>query len=172
MTKKELAKKIVEAAYLEGDFILSSGRRSKYYMDKYLFSTKPELLGAIAEYASALLAEGTARVAGAELGAVPIAAAISLRTGLPFVIVKKQAKEYGTSKMVEGVLEAGDKVTLVEDIITTAGQCVKAANALKAAGAEVLKIVGIIDREEGGRENIEAAGFAYEPLFTRAELGI
>jgi len=172
MEKTELAKKIVKAAYLEGDFILSSGKRSKYYMDKYLFSTKPELLRAIAEHAAALLPAGIARIAGAELGAVPLAAAISLHTGLPFVIVKKQVKEYGTSKAIEGVLEKGDKVALIEDIITTATQCIKAAQALTAAGAEVVKIIGIIDREEGGRENIQSAGFAYEPLFTRAALGI
>jgi orotate phosphoribosyltransferase len=172
MEKSELGKKIVEAAYLEGDFVLSSGKRSKYYMDKYLFSTKPELLRAISEHAAALVPAGTVRIAGAELGAVPLAAALSLQTGLPFVIVKKQVKEYGTSKAIEGILDFGDKVTLIEDIITTATQCIRAAQLLKETGAEVVRIIGIIDREEGGRENIEKAGFAYEPLFTKKELGI
>jgi len=110
--------------------------------------------------------------AGAELGAVPLAAAVSLQTRLPFVIVKKQVKDYGTSKPIEGVLEPGDKVTLVEDIITTAGQCIKAADALKAAGAEVVKIIGILDRQEGGAENIRAAGYAYEPLFVKSDMGV
>jgi orotate phosphoribosyltransferase len=172
MNKPELAARIKQAAYLEGDFVLSSGRRSKYYFDKYLFTTKPELLGAVARLVAEMLPGETARIAGAELGAVPLAAAVSLQTRLPFVIVKKQTKDYGTSKPIEGVLEPGDKVTLVEDIITTAGQCIKAANALKAAGADVIRIIGIIDRQEGGAENIRQAGFDYEPLFVKTDLGV
>jgi orotate phosphoribosyltransferase len=172
MQKAELARRIKEAAYLEGDFLLSSGRRSKYYFDKYLFTTKPELLGAVARLVAEMLPGDTVRIAGAELGAVPLAAAVSLQTRLPFVIVKKQVKDYGTSKPIEGVLEPGDKVTLVEDIITTAGQCIKAADALKAAGAEVVKIIGILDRQEGGAENIRAAGYAYEPLFVKSDMGV
>ena len=172
MQKSERAQRIKQAAYLEGDFVLSSGRRSKYYLDKYLFTTRPELLGAVARLAAELLPGDTARIAGAELGAVPLAAAVSLHTRLPFVIVKKQAKDYGTSKPIEGVLQAGDKVALVEDIITTAGQCIKAANALKDAGAQVIKVIGIIDRQEGGADNIRDAGFEYEPLFVKADLGI
>lgn len=172
MKKADLGRQIIEAAYLEGDFILSSGRRSKYYLDKYLFSTRPELLGGIARLAAELLPAETMRLAGAELGAVPLAAAMSLHTKLPFVIVKKQVKDYGTARPIEGVLEPGDKVTLVEDIITTAGQCLKAAQSITNAGAEVIKIIGIIDRQEGGAENIRDAGYAYEPLFTKQELGI
>ena len=172
MEKQQLAQQIKDAAYLEGDFILSSGRRSKYYLDKYLFTTRPELLGAIARLCAELVPPETMRVAGAELGAVPLAAALSLHTRLPFVIVKKQVKEYGTSKAIEGVLEAGDKVTLIEDVITTAGQCIKAADALKAAGAEVVSVIGVIDRQEGGAENIKAAGYPYTPLFTRQDLGV
>jgi orotate phosphoribosyltransferase len=172
MDKAELAKKVKAACYLEGDFILSSGRRSKYYLDKYRFSTLPELLRAVAKELAARLPEGIDRIAGAELGAVPLAAAVALETGLPYVIVKKEAKDYGTKNPVEGVLNAGDRVALVEDIITTAAQSIKAAQRLVGAGATVEKIIGVIDREEGGSENIAAAGFAYDRVFTKSELGI
>ncbi len=172
MDRVELAKKVKEACYLEGDFILSSGLRSKYYLDKYRFSTKPELLREIAKELAARLPAGIDRVAGAELGAVPLAAAVSLETGLPFVIVKKEMKEYGTKNPVEGVLNAGERVALVEDIITTATQSIKAAKRLVEKGAIVEKIIGVIDREQGGGENIAAAGFAYDRVFTKSDLGI
>jgi orotate phosphoribosyltransferase len=172
MDRAELAKKIKEACYLEGDFILSSGKRSKYYIDKYRFSTRPELLREVAKKLAALLPTGINRLAGAELGAVPLAAAVALETGLPYVIVKKEAKDYGTKKPVEGLLEAGDRVALVEDIITTAAQSIKAAKRLEEAGATVVKIIGVIDREEGGAENIAAAGFAYDRVFTKTDLGV
>lgn len=172
MDKSELAKKIKEACYLTGDFILSSGKRSNYYLDKYRFSTNPALLREVAKELAARLPAGIDRIAGAELGAVPLAAAVALETGLPYVIVKKEAKEYGTKHAVEGILNPGDRVALVEDIVTTAAQSIKAANRLVAEGAVVVKIIGTIDRLEGGRENIEAAGFAYEPVFTKTELGI
>ncbi len=172
MDRAELAKKIKEACYLEGDFILSSGKRSKYYIDKYRFSTRPELLREVAKELAARLPEGINRLAGAELGAVPLAAAVALETGLPYVIVKKEAKDYGTKKPVEGVLEAGDRVALVEDIITTAAQSIKAAKRLVEAGVTVEKIIGVIDRLEGGAENIAEAGFAYDRVFTKVDLGI
>jgi len=172
MDKSELAVKIKQACYLEGDFILSSGKRSKYYLDKYRFSTNPELLREIARELAKRIPEGIDRLAGPELGAVPLAAAASLETGLPFVIVKKETKDYGTKHPVEGILDQGDTVILIEDIITTATQCIKAARRLVAEGAVVEKIIGIIDRQEGGGENIKNAGFDYEPLFTKSELGI
>jgi orotate phosphoribosyltransferase len=172
MEKTELAKKVKAACYLEGDFILSSGKRSKYYLDKYRFSTNPELLRGVAKQIALLLPERIDRLAGAELGAVPLAAAVALETGLPYVIVKKEVKDYGTKKAVEGILKAGDRIALIEDIITTATQCIKAAHRLKSEGANVVKIIGVIDRLEGGRDAIEAAGYAYEPVFTKTDLGI
>ncbi len=172
MDRAELARKVKEACYLEGDFILSSGKRSKYYLDKYRFSTKPELLREIAKELASRLPSGIDRVAGAELGAVPLAAAVSLETGLPFVIVKKETKDYGTKNPVEGVLNSGERVALVEDIITTAAQSIKAAKRLVEKGAIVEKIIGVIDREEGGGGNIAAAGFEYDRVFTKSDLGI
>jgi orotate phosphoribosyltransferase len=172
MEKSELAAKVKEACYLTGNFILSSGKRSNYYLDKYRFSTHPELLGAVAEEIAKRVPPGVNRLAGPELGAVPIAAAVSLKTGIPYVIVKKDQKDYGTKRPIEGILEQGDNVFLIEDIITTATQCIRAAKRLVSEGAIVTKIIGVIDRQEGGAENIAEAGFDYEPLFTKEELGI
>ena len=171
-TLEALGREIVGVAYLEGDFILSSGRRSRYYLDKYLFETRPELLRGIARELAALLPAGIDRIAGPELGAVALAAALSLETGIPFVIARREAKDYGTSKPIEGEFRPGEHVIVVEDVITTGAQAIKAAERLRSAGAEVVGILGVIDREEGGRAAIEAARFAFTPLFTKTSLGI
>ena len=168
----EVGRDLVAAAYLEGDFVLSSGRRSRYYFDKYLFETKPAILSRLAELLAGSVPAGTDRLAGPELGAVALAAAVSLRTGLPFVIVKKQSKDYATRKTIEGELHPGDRVVVVEDILTTGAAAVRAADALREAGAEVLKILAVVDREEGAAESMAAAGYAFEPLFRRSELGV
>ena len=168
----QLGKEIVKAAYLEGDFLLSSGQRSKYYLDKYRFSTNPKLLKPIAEGLAALLPANLEILAGVELGAVPLVTALSLETGLPFVIVRKGAKDYGTAKLLEGVLPEGAKLALVEDVLTTAGQAIRAANILKDLGARIEKIVYVVDREQGADANIRAAGFEPAFLFSKTSLGI
>jgi orotate phosphoribosyltransferase len=168
----ELGRDLVAAAYLEGDFVLSSGRRSRYYFDKYLFETKPWLLGRVAELLAESLPAETDRLAGPELGAVALAAAVSLRTGLPFVIVKKQSKDYATRRTIEGELVAGERIVVVEDILTTGAAAVRAADTIREAGAHVLKILAVVDREEGAAQTIAAAGYEYEPLFRRSDLGV
>ena len=172
MNKTELAGRIREVAYLEGDFTLRSGRKSKYYLDKYLFETQPEILRALAERLAAYVADSTTLIAGAELGGVPLATATSLATGKPFVIIRNARKEYGTSKPYEGKMTDADHVLLVEDIATTGGQVLEAAKLITSVGATVERIVAVIDRQEGAREKIEAAGFAFESLLTRGDLGI
>ncbi|HWG84199.1 MAG TPA: orotate phosphoribosyltransferase [Deinococcales bacterium] len=168
----DLARAIVKAAYLEGDFTLSSGQKSRYYLDKFRFSTDPALLAPIADGLASLLPPGLDRLAGVELGAVPLVTAVALRTGLPFVIVRKSAKEYGTSKLIEGVLEPGARVALIEDVLTTAGQAIRAAQMLSELGARVEKVVYVVDREQGADANIRAAGFDPAALFTKTSLGI
>jgi orotate phosphoribosyltransferase len=163
---------LVKAAYLEGDFLLSSGQRSKYYLDKYRFSTDPALLKPIAEGLAGLLPSGLTMLAGVELGAVPLVAALSLETGLPFVIVRKGAKDYGTAKLIEGVLRAEARLALVEDVLTTAGQAIRAAQMLAELGARVERIIYVVDREQGADANIRAAGFEPAALFTKSSLGI
>jgi orotate phosphoribosyltransferase len=172
MDRAELAKKIKAAAFLEGDFILRSGRHSKYYVDKYLFGTKPEILRPLAKELARLLPEDFDRLAGPELGAVTITSVLACEVNKPFVLVRKAAKGYGTDKIFEGELNKGEKVVLIEDILTTAGAALSAAERLRDYGANVLKIIGVIDREEGAAENIAQAGFQMQALFKKSDLGI
>jgi orotate phosphoribosyltransferase len=171
MTRQQLAARIKEVAYLEGDFTLRSGVKSKYYLDKYLFETQPDILAELGRL-FAQRSDGADLIAGAELGAVSLAAAASMASGKPYVIVRNAKKGYGTGKMVEGRLPAGARVLLVEDIVTSGGQVVEAARSVAEAGGRVVKVVCTIDRLQGGRGNIEAAGLDFESLLTREDLGI
>lgn len=173
MTHEELGRALKAAAFLEGEFKLRSGRTSRYYFDKYLFETDPEILTQLAQRLSAFITPQTQRIAGAELGAVALATATSLTTGLPFVIVRNARKaDYGTGKLIEGRLERGEQVLLVEDIATSGGQAIDAAQVLSEAGARVQAIVAVIDREEGARAAIEGAGHTFHALFKSSDLGI
>jgi orotate phosphoribosyltransferase len=172
MNREQLAKRIAEVSLLRGEFILRSGRKSNYYLDKYRFETQPDVLVELGKLFAERVSEKVNRIAGAELGAVPLAAAAAMACGKPFVIVRNQKKDYGTSKLVEGVLNAGDTVLIVEDVLTTGGQVLEAAKSLKDAGAKIDRIVAVIDRQEGARQNIESAGYIFEALFTTDDLGI
>ena len=172
MTKDQLAKRIAEVSLLRGEFTLRSGRKSNYYLDKYLFETHPDVLTDLGRMFAERLTPAVQRIAGAELGAVALAAATAMASGKPFVIIRNQKKDYGTSKLVEGKLEPGETVMIVEDVLTTGGQVIEAAKTLTDAGARIEKIVAVIDRLEGARANIESAGYVYESLFTTKDLGI
>lgn len=168
--REEVARNLVKHAYLVGDFVLSSGRRSKYYFDKYLFETKPFILKPLSRLLAAEIPADADRIAGPELGAVALATATSLETGIPFVIVKKASKEYATQKLIEGEIHPGERVVVVEDVMTTGAQAIASAEKLRSMGLDVLFILGIVDREEGARASVEAAGFTFKSLFTRSEL--
>ena len=173
MNDHELALALREAAFLEGDFTLRSGRKSRYYLDKYLFETQPALLRALGQRLARYVTDDVDRIAGAELGAVALAAVTALETGKPFVIVRNAKKPgYGTARLIEGRLEPGERVLLVEDIATSGGQAIEALKTLVAAGARVERVVVVIDRLEGGRANVEQAGFGFEALFTIRDLAI
>lgn len=159
-----------EVALLEGDFTLRSGRKSRYYFDKYLFECQPDILRRLGVELARLVPEGTQRLACPELGAVLLGGSVSLVTGLPMCIVRKEAKEYGTSKAIEGRLEAGERVCLVEDVLTTGGAALAAAEKVRAAGGEIVGLVGVLDREEGAGENLAAAGIPFFPLLKRADV--
>jgi orotate phosphoribosyltransferase len=162
-----------EHAYLEGDFVLRSGRRSNYYLDKYRFETRPELLSALGEHIAATVSEhepDAVRLAGPELGAVALAAAASMSSGLPFLIVRKAAKEYGTANRLEGVFEPGERVCLVEDVVTSGGAVVEALDAVREAGLECRIAVCVLDREEGGADALARRGARLVPLFRAGEL--
>ncbi|HBG77470.1 MAG TPA: orotate phosphoribosyltransferase [Phycisphaerales bacterium] len=172
MTKQELIKRVKETSYLEGDFTLRSGKKSKYYLDKYLFETHPDILKALGEEFAKHAGGDVTLIAGAELGGVALAAATAMATNKKWIIVRNSKKDYGTSKMIEGVLKKDDVVLLVEDIATTGGQVLEAAKIITEAGAKVKKIVAVIDRKQGAGENITAAGYKFESIITKEDLGI
>jgi orotate phosphoribosyltransferase len=162
-----------DAALLEGDFLLRSGKRSSYYLDKYRFSTRPDLLKPLGVAIAAAVAEhepDAVRLAAPELGAVPLAAAASLESGLPFVIVRGEAKGYGTANRIEGAFEPGECVCLVEDVVTSGGAAVEAVEALREAGLRVSNAVCVVDREEGGVDGLARAAVRLRPLFLASEL--
>jgi orotate phosphoribosyltransferase len=168
-----LAAALVEHAYLEGDFVLRSGRRSRYYLDKYRFETRPDLLGPLGERIAAAVREhepDATRLAGPELGAVALAASASLESGLPFLIVRKAAKEYGTAKRVEGPYEEGECVCLVEDVVTSGGALLESIEALREVGLVVHTAVCVVDREEGGADALARHAVRLRPLFRAGEL--
>lgn len=167
---RELAADLVRAAYLRGDFLLSAGQRSDYYFDKYLFETRPAILRRLGRFLSELVPPDTDRVAAPELGAVLLGGAVSMELGLPLVIVKKEAKQYGTARAIEGELHAGERVVVIEDVVTTGTQAIRAARRLADSGAIVNGVVVVLDREEGGEDRMSEAGLRYKPLFRRRDL--
>ena len=173
MTRDALIQAILDTSVLRGDFTLRSGRKSTYYIDKYRFATRPDILREVGTLLAAHALElRVDRIAGAELGGVPLAAAAALAADKPFVLVRNQKKDYGTAKQLEGELNEGERVLLVEDVLTTGGQVLEAAKTLADAGATVARIVATIDRLEGARQNIEAAGYEMAALVTTADLGL
>jgi orotate phosphoribosyltransferase len=173
MNRVELARGLREAAYLEGDFVLRSGRRSKYYLDKYRFETQPDLLRALGVSLASSVREREPeadRLAGPELGAVALAAAASLETGLPFLIVRKAAKDYGTANRLEGVSAPGECVCLIEDVVTSGGAAIDAVLALREAGLRVSNAICVVDREEGGVDELARHAVRLWPLFRASEL--
>ena len=169
----ELGVRLREHALLEGDFLLRSGRRSSYYLDKYRFETLPELLGPLGERLAAVVREhepDATRLAGPALGAVALAASASLASGLPFVIVRDSAKEYGTGNRIEGPFEAGDVVCLLEDVVTSGGALAEAVVALRQAGLVVRNAICVVDREEGGADELARLGVRLRSLYRAAEL--
>ena len=173
MTDAELKLAIREVAYLEGDFLLRSGKRSRYYLDKFRFETRPDLLGALGERIAAAVREHepeAVRLAAPVLGAVPLAAAASLAGGLPFVIVRDEAKGYGTANRLEGAFEEGELVCLVEDIVTSGGALLESVAAVREAGLVVRTAVCVIDREEGGADALARLAVRLRPLYRVKDL--
>jgi orotate phosphoribosyltransferase len=169
---QDLGRRLKEAAYTEGDFTLRSGRKSRYIIDKYAFETRPDLLREIARELTRLLPPGTRRLAGVELGAVPLVTAVALESGLPFVIVRKNSKGHGLDRPFEGPLAPGEKMVLVEDVCTTGGAALAAVQVLREAGIADVTVLGVVDRQEGAAEAFRAAGVPFRSLFTRESLGI
>jgi orotate phosphoribosyltransferase len=173
MRDEELGALLVERALLEGDFVLRSGRRSSWYLDKYRFETEPSLLRALGERLAETVSEcepEAIRLAGPALGAVALAASASMASGLPFIIVRGETKEYGTAKRIEGSFEAGEVVCLVEDVVTSGGALAEAVSALRSEGLVVRNAVCVVDREEGGSDALARLGVRLRALFRAEEL--
>jgi orotate phosphoribosyltransferase len=173
LTDQELLDALREHAYLEGDFVLRSGRRSRYYLDKYRFETRPDLLEEIGRRIAervAVVEPEADKLAGPELGAVALTAAASIASRLPFLIVRKESKEYGTAQRLEGEYQTGEIVCLVEDVVTTGGAAVEAVRALRAVGLECRTAVCVVDREEGGLDELARAAVRLWPLFRARDI--
>jgi len=168
--REALARELVKASYLKGDFVLRSGRRSNRYFDKFLFETQPELLKQLGQSLAALVPTQTQRLAAPELGAVLLGGAVSMETGLPLILVRKEPKGYGTAKQLEGRYEAAERVTVIEDVVTTGGDSLRSIQVLRDAGLDVIHLVVVLDRGEGGEDNIREAGIPYSPLFRVEDL--
>jgi orotate phosphoribosyltransferase len=170
ISRTDLAHRIVAASKISGTFVLRSGAVSNTYFDKYRFEAQPELLAAIADHLAELVPSGTGRLIGLEMGGIPLATAVSLQTGIKAGFCRKKPKEYGTRLQIEGGVEAGEKVTIIEDVITSGGAAIDAIHALRGSGIEILALLGVVDRESGGAEKFKELGVDFRPLFTWSQL--
>jgi len=173
VTHEELGALLVDRALLEGDFVLRSGRRSSWYLDKYRFETEPEILRALGVCLADATQEhepGAVRLAGPALGAVALAASAAMASDLPFIIVRGETKEYGTAKRIEGPFERGELVCLIEDVVTSGGALAEAVSALRDEGLVVRNAVCVVDREEGGSDALARLGVRLRTLFRASEL--
>jgi orotate phosphoribosyltransferase len=171
MNDQKLAQEIFKIAHLTGEFKLRSGLTSKEYFDKYRFEAQPRLLKSIAISMRALIPPDTEVLAGLEMGGIPIATALALESNLPVVFVRKEAKEYGTCRVAEGLETLkGRKICVIEDVITTGGQVVLSTADLRKEGAIVKSVLCVISREQGGEENLRKADLELRSLFTQTQL--
>ncbi len=170
MNRAELAEAIYRTSHITGSFRLRSGIESGEYFDKYLFESSPQLLSEIADHLSTLIPDGTEMLAGLELGGIPIAAALSLKSGLPSVFVRKKAKDYGTMKFAECPDVNGRRLCLVEDVTTTGGQILKSARELRAIGALVGDAICVVVRNESASASLHEEGIALGSLYRSADL--
>ncbi len=170
MDRATLARRIDEVAHLDGAFTLRSGRQASTYFDKYRFEAEPALLAAIAEHMAEMLPDGTEVLAGLELGGIPLATALSLRTGLPAAFVRKEPKRYGTRRLAEGADVRDRRTTLVEDVVSTGGQIVRSAGDLRRYRAIIGGALCVLDRRAEGDPTLLDAGVELRSVFTRSEL--
>ena len=170
MERSELAAAIFRASHLEGEFLLRSGTRSREYFDKYRFESDPSLLLAITAAFKTLVPANVQALAGLELGGVPLATMLSQATGLPTLFVRKTPKQYGTCQLAEGGRISGKDLLLVEDVVTSGGQLIELANALRSLGGIVSDALCVIDREAGGPARLVEAGIRLHSLFRMSEL--
>ena len=167
---------LCQLAYKEGDFVLSSGQKSSYYINGKQVTLHPQGALAIGRLLFSMLPTDTEAIAGLTLGADPIVTAVSVVSALenrpiPALIIRKEAKGHGTMAYIEGpTLSEGAKVVVLEDVVTTGQSAMKAVERLKAAGYQVEEVLALVDRQQGGAELYESEGLQFQALFTIADL--
>ena len=149
-------------AFKTGEFTLTSGKKSNFYVDIKQASTNPKILAEIAREMKSLIKDES-RIAGMELGAVPLAVAVSLESGLPYVILRKRERSHGTGKLIEGNMKGGERVLLVEDVTTSGSSLVKAAEIIREAKGVVDRALVVVDREEGASECLQRTVLHFYP---------
>jgi len=166
----EIVRTLLDAGAVRfGDFTLTSGEKSDVYIDVKKAWTDPHRLDVLARALAARVGS-TDRLAGMELGAVPLVVATALRTGHPYVVLRKAAKEHGTRQPFEGDIAPGIRVLLIEDVTTTGGSTVRSVEIVRAAGGAVDRVLVVVDRESGAAARLASAGVRLEPLVTMSEL--
>jgi len=152
-------------AIKKGRFKLSDGSLTDYYIDKYVFETQPAVLDAVTDEITALLADDDIDVvAGPALGAVPLVTAVSLRTGISSAYIRTGEKHHGTQARVEGTIEKGDGVAIVEDVTTTGGTILQTASVVEELGGVAQRLIVVVDRNAEAVENVREAGYELEYL--------
>lgn len=173
MTRETLRDRLRDECVLRGDFTLASGRRSQVYFEKFRALCDPALLGGASAAMLSVSPMDAAVLAGPELGAVPLMATISLMTTLPYMIVRRRAKDHGTSQSIEGLLlMRGARCLMIEDVITSGGSAVRAIEAVRAVGFVVSHCIALLDRQEGGAAALLEVGVDLRAAFTASELGM
>ena len=165
-SRRQLIELLAHRSARRGNFTLASGKQSSFYIDARLTTMSPEGLSSVGPIGLAMIRErgwDPDAVGGLTLGADPVSYAISYASAtsgraVRAFTVRKEAKAHGTGRLIEGPFEPNDRVVVIEDVITTGGSALKAVEALRSAGARILGVLAVVDREEGGREAIEAAG--------------
>lgn len=169
METSRLIRAIYDAGAVQfGDFELSSGGKSHYYIDKYKFETKPDPLNLIATALDEKITDE--KLAGVALGAVPLVTATSIKSGNPYVIARKEKKDHGTNNRIEGDLQTNEKVVVIEDVTTTGNSALDAVHALREAGAKVERVIVVVDREEGAEALLSKNGVCLESLITSDQI--
>lgn len=169
--RSELIEQMKEIALLEGEFTLRSGKKSHWYFDKYRFEGIPQIMRSVAHHMARLIPPETDRLAGIELGGIPMCTALSMETDIPSLFVRKQAKEYGTTAQIEGVYEPADRILMVEDVVTTGGQAIMMIKQLRDAGLNIIGTVAVLNRNEGATEAFAAENTPFWSLFSRDDFG-
>jgi len=160
-------------AIKSGDFTLASGKKSRYYVDIKKASSNPELLKLIASRVSEIMNLHSIKpdyIGGVALGGVPIAVSVSLETGLPLLMIRKEAKDYGTKGQIVGDISPGREVLLVEDVTTTGGSVIKAIHVLRNEGLVIHRVITVVDREEGASGTLASADVELIPLVRISQL--